>query len=236
MKKIALALGFVSLLSTAPVWADEVASTPTTTVVVSQTSPTTTTANVTTETPAPAPTPAKLDTGDTAWILISTALVLLMTIPGLALFYGGMIRKKNVLSTMAYSLSAALVVSLVWVIVGYSLAFDTGNAFIGGLSKTMLSGITTDALQGTIPEILFVIFQMTFAIITAAIISGSVAERMKFGAFVAFITVWIIVVYAPITHWVWGGGWLGSDGALDFAGGTVVHINSGVAGLVAAYM
>ena len=236
MKKIALALGFVSLLSTAPVWADEVASPPATTQVASQPSPTVTTANVTTETPAPAPTPAKLDTGDTAWILISTALVLLMTIPGLALFYGGMIRKKNVLSTMAYSLSAALVVSLVWVIVGYSLAFDAGNVFIGGLSKTMLSGITTDALQGTIPEILFVIFQMTFAIITAAIISGSVAERMKFGAFVAFITVWIIVVYAPITHWVWGGGWLGSDGALDFAGGTVVHINSGVAGLVAAYM
>lgn len=236
MKKIAFALGIASLLSTTPIWADSVASTPTTTVVVSQTSPTTTTANVATETPAPVPTPAKLDTGDTAWILISTALVLLMTIPGLALFYGGMIRKKNVLSTMAYSLSAALVVSLVWVIVGYSLAFDTGNAFIGGLSKTMLSGITTDALQGTIPEILFVIFQMTFAIITAAIISGSVAERMKFGAFVAFISVWIIVVYAPITHWVWGGGWLGSDGALDFAGGTVVHINSGVAGLVAAYM
>lgn len=236
MKKIAFALGIASLLSTTPIWADSVASTPTTTVVVSQTSPTTTTANVATETPAPVPTPAKLDTGDTAWILISTALVLLMTIPGLALFYGGMIRKKNVLSTMAYSLSAALVVSLVWVIVGYSLAFDAGNAFIGGLSKTMLSGITTDALQGTIPEILFVIFQMTFAIITAAIISGSVAERMKFGAFVAFISVWIIVVYAPITHWVWGGGWLGSDGALDFAGGTVVHINSGVAGLVAAYM
>ncbi|WP_269913997.1 ammonium transporter [Acinetobacter sp. HY1485] len=236
MKKIALALGFVSLLSTAPVWADEIASTPTTTQVASQPSPTTITANVATETPAPVSIPAKLDTGDTAWILISTALVLLMTIPGLALFYGGMIRKKNVLSTMAYSLSAALVVSLVWVIMGYSLAFDAGNAFIGGLSKTMLSGITTDALQGTIPEILFVIFQMTFAIITAAIISGSVAERMKFGAFVAFITVWVIVVYAPITHWVWGGGWLGSDGALDFAGGTVVHINSGVAGLVAAYM
>ena len=159
-----------------------------------------------------------------------------MTIPGLALFYGGMVRKKNVLSTMAHSFVAAAIVSLVWVVIGYTLAFSPGNAFVGGLDKIMLSGITTTALSGTIPEILFVIFQMTFAIITVAIISGSVAERMKFGAFVAFITIWVIVVYAPITHWVWGGGWLGSDGALDFAGGTVVHINSGVAGLVAAYM
>nr|WP_324625577.1 ammonium transporter [Acinetobacter sp. MD2(2019)] len=179
---------------------------------------------------------AKLDTGDTAWILISTALVLLMTIPGLALFYGGMVRKKNVLATMAHSFMAAAVVSIVWVVIGYTLAFDTGNSFVGGLSKLMLSGITTESLQGTIPEILFVIFQMTFAIITVAIISGSIAERMKFGAFIAFITIWVIVVYAPITHWVWGGGWLGTDGALDFAGGTVVHINSGVAGLVAAYV
>jgi ammonium transporter, Amt family len=177
-----------------------------------------------------------LDTGDTAWILVSTALVLLMTIPGLALFYGGMVRKKNVLSTMAHSFVAAAVVSIAWVAVGYTLAFSEGNAFVGGFEKFMLSGITTEALSGTIPEILFVIFQMTFAIITVAIISGSVAERMKFGAFVAFITIWVIVVYAPITHWVWGGGWLGNDGALDFAGGTVVHINSGVAGLVAAYM
>ncbi|ALH94599.1 ammonium transporter [Acinetobacter equi] len=178
----------------------------------------------------------KLDTGDTAWILVSTALVLLMTIPGLALFYGGMVRKKNVLSTMAHSFVAAAVVSIVWVVIGYTLAFSEGNAFVGGLDKIMLAGITTDALSGTIPEILFVIFQMTFAIITVAIISGSIAERMKFSAFIAFITIWVIVVYAPITHWVWGGGWLGNDGALDFAGGTVVHINSGVAGLVAAYM
>lgn len=178
----------------------------------------------------------KLDTGDTAWILISTALVLLMTIPGLALFYGGMVRKKNVLSTMTYSFSAAVIVSLVWVVIGYSLAFDTGNAFIGGFGKTMLANITPSSLQGTIPEILFVIFQMTFAIITVAIISGSVAERMKFSAFAIFIALWIVVVYSPITHWVWGGGWLGTRGALDFAGGTVVHINSGVAGLVAAYL
>ena len=186
--------------------------------------------------PAPAAEEPKLDSGDTAWILVSTALVLLMTIPGLALFYGGMVRKKNVLSTMAHSFAAAAIVSITWVAVGYTLAFGEGNAFIGGLDKLMLAGITTDALTGTIPEILFVIFQMTFAIITVAIITGSIAERMKFGAFVAFITVWSVVVYAPVTHWVWGGGWLGSDGALDFAGGTVVHINSGVAGLVAAYM
>lgn len=179
---------------------------------------------------------AVLNNGDTAWILVSTALVLLMTIPGLALFYGGMVRKKNVLSTLAHSFVAAGVVSIVWVVVGYSLAFGSGNAFIGGLDKVMLSGIGADSLSGSIPEVLFVIFQMTFAIITVAIISGSIAERMKFSAFVAFISIWVIVVYAPIAHWVWGGGWLMDDGALDFAGGTVVHINSGVAGLVAAYL
>ncbi|MBF7688315.1 ammonium transporter [Acinetobacter rathckeae] len=240
MKKIIMALGLASALFGGSVaWAEDASSVAQTSTSVSTstaTAPATTTATV-----APAATPAtpatpKLDTGDTAWVLISTALVLMMTIPGLALFYSGMVRKKNVLATMAHSLIATAVVSIVWVVIGYTLAFDTGNAFIGGLSKTMLSGITLDALQGTIPEILFVIFQMTFAIITVAIISGSVAERMKFGSFVAFIAIWVVVVYAPITHWVWGGGWLGADGALDFAGGTVVHINSGVAGLVAAYV
>ncbi|WP_180145547.1 ammonium transporter [Acinetobacter sp. YH12052] len=247
MKKMLIALGLSSaLLGGSVAWAEESATAPTEEVTVVDTA-NTTTLN-TTEAAVPveaAPTPAepapteeepKLDTGDTAWILVSTALVLLMTIPGLALFYGGMVRKKNVLSTMAHSFVAAGVVSLTWVIVGYTLAFGEGNAFIGSLDKFMLSGITTEALSGTIPEILFVIFQMTFAIITVAIISGSIAERMKFGAFVAFIAIWSVVVYAPITHWVWGGGWLGNDGALDFAGGTVVHINSGVAGLVAAYM
>ncbi len=233
-----------ALLGGSAAWAENAASAPTaeTTTVAATTTPAPVTGTVeapstasTEAAPAPAATP-KMDSGDTAWILISTALVLLMTIPGLALFYGGMVRKKNVLSTMAHSFVAAAIVSLVWVVIGYTLAFSPGNAFVGGLDKIMLSGITTTALSGTIPEILFVIFQMTFAIITVAIISGSVAERMKFGAFVAFITIWVIVVYAPITHWVWGGGWLGSDGALDFAGGTVVHINSGVAGLVAAYM
>lgn len=245
MKKMLLALSLSgALLGGSAAWAENAASAPateeiTTVVATTTEAPVTGSAeapSATAATPAPAATP-KMDSGDTAWILISTALVLLMTIPGLALFYGGMVRKKNVLSTMAHSFVAAAIVSIVWVVIGYSLAFSTtGNAFVGGLDKIMLSGITTQALSGTIPEILFVIFQMTFAIITVAIISGSVAERMKFGAFVAFITVWVIVVYAPITHWVWGGGWLGSDGALDFAGGTVVHINSGVAGLVAAYM
>ncbi|MDI3377724.1 ammonium transporter [Acinetobacter sp. V89_7] len=245
MKKMLLALSLTgALLGGSAAWAENAASAPTaeTTTVAATTTPAPVTGTVeapstasTEVAPAPAATP-KMDSGDTAWILISTALVLLMTIPGLALFYGGMVRKKNVLSTMAHSFVAAAIVSLVWVVIGYTLAFSPGNAFVGGLDKIMLSGITTTALSGTIPEILFVIFQMTFAIITVAIISGSVAERMKFGAFVAFITIWVIVVYAPITHWVWGGGWLGSDGALDFAGGTVVHINSGVAGLVAAYM
>ncbi|ENV58805.1 ammonium transporter [Acinetobacter soli] len=245
MKKMLLALSLSgALLGGSAAWAENAASAPIaeTTTVAATTTPAPVTGTVeapstasTEAAPAPAATP-KMDSGDTAWILISTALVLLMTIPGLALFYGGMVRKKNVLSTMAHSFVAAAIVSLVWVVIGYTLAFSPGNAFVGGLDKIMLSGITTTALSGTIPEILFVIFQMTFAIITVAIISGSVAERMKFGAFVAFITIWVIVVYAPITHWVWGGGWLGSDGALDFAGGTVVHINSGVAGLVAAYM
>ncbi len=243
MKKMLLALSLSgALLARSVAWAEEAASVPNpsevtvveTTSAVSEEAPVV--AASVEEVPTPAEEEVKLDTGDTAWILVSTALVLLMTIPGLALFYGGMVRKKNVLSTMAHSFVAAAVVSVVWVIVGYTLAFGEGNLFIGSLDKFMLSGITTEALSGTIPEILFVIFQMTFAIITVAIISGSIAERMKFGAFIAFIAIWVVVVYAPITHWVWGGGWLGSDGALDFAGGTVVHINSGVAGLVAAYM
>lgn len=242
MKKMLLALGLSSaLLSGSVAWAEDAVTEPAASNVVTVSTDSATTPVAATPHEAPAASPAepakpKLDTGDTAWILVSTALVLLMTIPGLALFYGGMVRKKNVLSTMAHSLSAAAIVSVVWVVIGYSLAFGSGNAFIGGLDKAMLSGITTDALSGTIPEILFVIFQMTFAIITVAIISGSVADRMKFGAWLTFITFWVIIVYAPIAHWVWGGGWLMNDGALDFAGGTVVHINSGVAGLVAAVL
>ena len=246
MKKMLIALSLSgALLGGSVAWAEEAVTTSTASedVTVVETADASLTnselaaAPVSAEaTAAPVEEEVKLDTGDTAWILVSTALVLLMTIPGLALFYGGMVRKKNVLGTMAHSFVAAAIVSITWVVIGYTLAFGEGNAFIGNLDKVMLSGITTDALTGTIPEILFVIFQMTFAIITVAIITGSIAERMKFSAFVAFITIWSIVVYAPITHWVWGGGWLGNDGALDFAGGTVVHINSGVAGLVAAYM
>ena len=244
MKKMLLALSLSgALLGGSVAWAEEAvtAPTPSENVAVVATTDTSLTHSELAVAPAeaiaaPVEEEVKLDTGDTAWILVSTALVLLMTIPGLALFYGGVVRKKNVLSTMAHSFVAAAVVSITWVVIGYTLAFGEGNAFIGGLDKIMLSGITTDALTGTIPEILFVIFQMTFAIITVAIITGSIAERMKFSAFVAFITIWSVVVYAPITHWVWGGGWLANDGALDFAGGTVVHINSGIAGLVAAYM
>lgn len=244
MKKILMALSLSgALLGGSVAWAEETvaASTAAENVTVVDSNATVASSELATtaapiETTTTVEPEVTLDTGDTAWILVSTALVLLMTIPGLALFYGGMVRKKNVLSTMAHSFVAAAIVSITWVVIGYSLAFGEGNAFIGSLDKIMLSGITTEALTGTIPEILFVIFQMTFAIITVAIITGSIAERMKFSAFVAFITIWSIVVYAPITHWVWGGGWLGNDGALDFAGGTVVHINSGVAGLVAAYM
>ena len=247
MNKLLLAFGLsTALLGTSPVWAESESTTAPTeeTVLAVETTEAPEMAAVeaapaevaVVEEAAPAEEEPTLDSGDTAWILTSTALVLLMTIPGLALFYAGMVRKKNALGTMAHSLTAAAVVSIAWVVIGYSLAFTEGNSFIGGFEKMMLSGITTDALSGTIPEILFVIFQMTFAIITVAIISGSIADRMKFSAWLAFITIWVIVVYAPITHWVWGGGWLANDGALDFAGGTVVHINSGVAGLVAAYM
>ncbi len=247
MKKLIMRCGLsCALLVAAPVWANpETATetsvtTPAATLVVENSTTSamdvgTNSTATTTNQPDPVSDETSLDTGDTAWILISTALVLLMTIPGLALFYGGMVRKKNVLSTMAHSFSVAAVVSVLWVVVGYSLAFAEGNAFVGSLDKVMLSGIGIDTLSGSIPEILFVIFQMTFAIITLAIISGSVAERMKFSAFLAFVSLWVVIVYAPICHWVWGGGWLTGE-ALDFAGGTVVHINAGVAGLVAAYM
>ncbi|EPG35706.1 ammonium transporter [Acinetobacter colistiniresistens] len=245
MKKMLMALSLSGALlgGSAAVWAEDAVSSPAvehtvaadTTAAPSEIATTAAAAPVEV-TPAPAAT-AKLDTGDTAWVLVSTALVLLMTIPGLALFYGGMVRKKNVLSTMMFSLSAAILVSLIWVIAGYSLAFSGSGAYIGDLGKAMLNGVAFDALNGTIPESLFVIFQMTFAIITVAIISGSIADRMKYSAFMAFIAVWVILVYAPITHWVWAAdGWLFKAGALDFAGGTVVHINAGVAGLVAAYM
>ncbi|MDR2311133.1 MAG: ammonium transporter [Brucellaceae bacterium] len=182
---------------------------------------------------------AVADTGDTAWMLTSTLLVLLMTIPGVALFYGGMVRGKNVLATTMQSFAIACLASVLWMVAGYSLAFSDGgsaNAFIGGLSKVFFSGVTPASLIGTIPEYVFITFQMTFAIITPALIAGAFAERMKFSALLVFTILWLFIVYVPVAHWVWGGGFLGGDGVLDFAGGTVVHINSGIAGLVVALM
>jgi Amt family ammonium transporter len=176
-----------------------------------------------------------LSSGDTAWMLTATILVLFMTIPGLSLFYAGMVRSKNALSTFMQIFAIAALASVIWVVVGYSIAFGGEGAFWGGLDKMFLAGVTVDSMSGTIPETVFMVFQMTFAIITPALIVGAFAERMKFSAMLVFMTIWIIVVYAPITHWVWGdGGWLGNKGILDFAGGTVVHINAGIAGLVAA--
>ncbi|MEL5848037.1 MAG: ammonium transporter [Candidatus Igneacidithiobacillus chanchocoensis] len=176
--------------------------------------------------------------GDTAWMLTSTALVLLMTIPGLALFYGGMVRRKNILATAAQSFAVTALISVLWMFFGYSLAFTPGNAFIGGTSRFFLHGLGLDsanALAPTIPESVYMTFQMTFAIITPALIVGAFAERMKFSALLWFTGLWSLLVYAPIAHMVWGpGGWLSSDGVLDYAGGTVVHINAGIAGLVAA--
>jgi Amt family ammonium transporter len=177
---------------------------------------------------------AVLDSGDTAWILTATALVLFMTLPGLALFYGGLVRTKNVLSVLMKCFAISGIVTILWLIAGYSIAFSEGTAYYGGLSKFMFAGIMEDSLSGSLPESLFAIFQMTFAIITPALIVGAFAERMKFSAVLLFSAIWLIVVYAPITHWVWGGGWLQEMGLLDFAGGTVVHITAGVAALVAA--
>jgi Amt family ammonium transporter len=183
---------------------------------------------------AAAPTPT-LDTGDTAWMLTSTALVLLMTVPGLALFYGGMVRKINVLAMMMQSFAICCLITVIWTVIGYTLAFGTGGKFLGDMSKFMLGGIGMDTLSGTIPEMVFVVFQMTFAIITPALITGAFADRMKFSAMLWFMGIWSIVIYAPIAHWVWGSeGWAFKLGILDFAGGTVVHINAGIAGLVAA--
>ncbi len=177
---------------------------------------------------------AKLDTGDTAWMLTATALVLMMTIPGVALFYGGMVRKKNVLATMMQSFTITCLVTVLWMVAGYSLAFAEGNAIVGGLDRVLLIGMGVETLIGTIPESVFMTFQLTFAIITAALITGAIADRMKFSALMWFIGLWSLLVYAPIAHWVWGCGFLGEAGVLDFAGGTVVHINCGIAGLVAA--
>ncbi len=187
---------------------------------------------------AQTPAPPKIDSGDTAWMLTSTALVLMMTIPGLALFYGGMVRKMNVLATVMQSFAVTCLVTVLWMIVSYSLAFTPGNPFIGGWSRVLLNGMTIDSvndLAKTIPESVYMSFQMTFGIITPALICGAFADRMKFSALLWFIGLWAVLVYAPIAHWVWGpGGFLNDAGILDFAGGTVVHINAGVAGLMAA--
>jgi len=189
---------------------------------------------------APAAAAVKFDSGDTAWMLTSVALVLLMTIPGLALFYGGMVRKMNVLATIMQSFAVTCLVTVLWTVLTYSMAFTTGSPFVGGLSRFLLMGMTIDSvndLAKTIPESVYMTFQMTFAIITPALICGAVADRMKFSALMWFIGLWAILVYAPIAHWVWGSdGFLSAAGMLDYAGGTVVHINSGVAGLMCALM
>lgn len=175
-----------------------------------------------------------LNGANTAWILTSTALVLFMTLPGLALFYGGLVRSKNVLSILMQCFAIACIASILWFVIGYAIAFGEGGDYIGSLDKMFLAGVMEGSLSGDLPETVFVMFQMTFAVITPALIIGGFAERMKFSAVMLFSALWLLVVYAPITHWVWGGGWLGQMGLLDFAGGTVVHITAGVAALVAA--
>ena len=185
----------------------------------------------------PAQAADKLNTGDTAWIITATALVLFMTLPGLALFYGGLVRAKNVLSVLMHCFAVACLASILWLVGVYSLAFDDGgslNAFIGGLDKMFLSGVTSVTLSGTIPETVFFMFQMTFAIITPALIVGAFPERIKFSAVLLFSLFWLILVYAPACHWVWGGGWLAEMGVMDFAGGIVVHVTAGVSALVLA--
>lgn len=198
--------------------------------------------------PAAAPAPVvKLDSGDTAWMLVSTVLVLLMIIPGLALFYGGLVRRENILAALMQTFATCCVASVLWVVLGYSLAFTSGNAFIGGFDRVFGSGIELGTLSGTIPESVFLVFQLTFAAITVALIFGSVADRIKFSSLLCFASLWLIFVYSPVAHWVWGpAGFLGGTGVdgfkglfgygpfIDFAGGAVVHINSGIAGLVAA--
>jgi Amt family ammonium transporter len=181
----------------------------------------------------------ELDSGDTAWILTSTALVLFMTMPGLALFYSGLVRNRNVLSVMMQCFAITAAVSVVWVLVGYSLVFGEGSLFGGmtaGLGKALLAGVAADSVSGSIPETVFIMFQMTFAIITPALIVGAFAERVRFAPMLVFSLLWLLLVYVPVAHWVWGGGWLAELGFMDFAGGAVVHINAGVAALVAALL
>jgi ammonium transporter, Amt family len=190
-------------------------------------------------TPALAQTPTitAISPADTAWMIVATALVLMMTVPGLALFYSGMVRKKNVLATMAQSLAAVTMISILWVAFGYSLVFVGDGPWLGTLDRWFLSGMTVDSINPaakTIPEALFMLYQMTFAVITVALVSGSVADRMRFSAYLLFSVGWFVLVYVPLAHWIWGGGFLGAAGVLDFAGGLVVHLSAGVGGLVAA--
>jgi Amt family ammonium transporter len=177
-----------------------------------------------------------MNAADTAWILTSTALVLLMTLPGLALFYGGLVQSRNLLSVLMHCIAIAAVASIVWFGVGYSLAFSEGNSWIGGFSRVFLLGIDRETLIGTLPESLFAMFQMTFAIITPALMVGAFVERIKFGAVMMITILWLLIVYVPVVHWVWGGGWLAQMGVIDFAGGIVVHITAGVSALVIAVM
>jgi len=175
-----------------------------------------------------------LDTGNTAWILTSTALVLFMTLPGLALFYGGLVKSKNILSVLMQCIAVACLASVIWLAAGYSLAFAEGSQWVGGLQKSFLSGVEKTSLSGDIPETLFFMFQMTFAIITPALMVGAYVERIKFSAVLLFSSLWLIIVYAPVTHWIWGGGWLSEMGILDYAGGLVVHLTAGISALVLA--
>ena len=177
-----------------------------------------------------------MNAADTAWILTSTALVLLMTLPGLGLFYAGLVQSKNLLSVLMHCIAIACLVSVLWFAIGYSLAFSQGNAWIGGISKAFMGDMTRDSLTGTLPEALFAMFQMTFAIITPALMVGAFVERIRFGAVMLISGLWLILVYAPVTHWVWGGGWLASQGVIDFAGGIVVHVTAGTSAAVIALM
>ena len=232
-----LALFGVVGLSAAPAFADDKPEAPV--AAATEAAPAAAPAAPAAEAPAAPAAEPKLDTGDTAWMLTSTMLVILMTIPGLALFYGGLARSKNMLSVLMQIFVIFSLITVLWCIYGYSLAFSGEGKFFGDLSKAFLKGIAPDTLSGvlpTIPEYVFLIFQSTFAAITTALIVGSYAERIKFSAVVLFSVLWFTFSYVPMAHIVWGGGLLGADGALDFAGGTVVHINAGVAGLVGAYV
>ena len=176
---------------------------------------------------------ASLDSGDTAWMLMAAVLGLMMTVPGIAMFYGGMVRRKNMLSIAGQCFAICCLVSLIWILVGYSLAFSGDNEFIGNLDLLLLANMGVDSLRGTFPESIYVVFQLGFAVVAAALITGAVADRMKFSSVLWFIGAWSVLVYAPVVHWIWGGGFLKEEGVLDYAGGTIVHINAGIAGLVA---